>query len=423
MSTPNADALATARRDLVGIVARLAESPWLTDTLARWGDEAQHVADQLDAFREADQLRTQSSKGIQATAAQEIVEVLASLPEAPDSTTGLSLLASATNRLPQEVGRDRRRALRIPAVLTQAASGYGRESDVLPRLAGRIVGSSVQYSLLPQLGPEYDEYGGEFLASALPVELYQTPGRGAPLDIRLGLNAILDVSPEQRRGVPVSLKTTSWGFVVKRIYPKTKHYRATNLWPGLARAIQKLKTDPRWDLPVSNGKGGWELVRVVTVPRHPMTGHKSERVSFVVTLPQASKRGGVTARDILNESGAKSSAALALASGLPIIWDRPGSLRVPGADGRYLQNADPSAYPPLTLRGVVSLMYPGGPPKRKRWRQLLDEARRLLDWLADRGYARWDRTSGGKRRIMPGANWPGWTIAQRAEIRALGPPR
>ena len=38
------------------------------------------------------------------------------------------------------------------------------------------------------------------------------------------------------------------------------------------------------------------------------------------------------------------------------------------------QVENPAACPLLTLRSVVSLMYPGGPPKRKRWRELAEEA-------------------------------------------------
>ena len=318
---------------------------------------------------------------------------------------------------PRPVHPERRRAGRLPASLSQLADGYGRGRDVLPRLAADVTGGAVQYSLLPQLGGPVDEYAGEWLASALPVELYATRGRGAPLDIRLGLEAILSVRPEDRRGHPVALGPWPWKRWLERVYPGRKaSSNATRVWPGLQRALEALRTDSRWWLPVSNGMGGWEAVHVVAPIRVPLTGHPSERVAFAVTLDAAGRRGGVTDRRLIREAGAKSTAALGLVSGLPLVWDRPGDLRQSEA-GRWMQNADPRAYPLIALRGVVSLMYPGGPPKRKRWPQLLDEARALLDWLAAEGYATWTREPGG-RRIMPGPDWPGWRPEQRPLIEA-----
>ena len=320
---------------------------------------------------------------------------------------------------PRIIHPERRRSGRLPARLAQVADGHGRSGDVLPRLAGAVAGGAVQYSLLPSLGGPVDEYAGEWLASALPVELYLTRGRGAPLDIRLGLEAILSVRPEDRRGHPAALGPWPWKRWLERVYPGRKaSSNATRVWPGLQRALGCLRTDSRWWLPVANGQGGWEAVHVVAPIRVPLTGHPSERVTFAVTLDNAARRGGVTDRRLIREAGAKSTAALGLTSGLPLIWDRPGDLRAKEA-GRWEQNADPRAYPLIALRGVVSLMYPGGPPKRKRWPSLEGEARALLDWLADRGYVTWTREPGG-RRIMPGPSWPGWRPEQRPLI---GPPK
>ena len=122
---------------------------------------------------------------------------------------------------------------------------------------------------------------------------------------------------------------------------------------------------------------------------------------------------------MIAEAGALSTPALALTSALPVVWDRPGDTRreAGARDWEYAEN--PGAYPLVALRAVVSLMYPNGPPKRKRWPQLKAEARALLDWLAERGYATWTREPGG-RRIMPGPNWPGWKPHQRPLI---GPPK
>lgn len=409
----NREAREVADRNPVALTARLAALPWLAEQLAplRVG-----VADALDvvARRGIHAGRPDIDEGWQLHVARWAVEELAKRP----GGDGLSLLAAAMVRLlPRKVRRARGNAGRYPAVLAQARDGFGRARDVLPPLSGRVIGDTVQYSLIPDLG-EYDEYGGEFLVSALPVALYETPGRGAPLAMRIALESILDVRTRDRDGRTVTLEGP-WGKVVDAIYPG-RYYHRGKLFPGLQRALEELKRDPRWtDIPVANGKGGWEAWHVVDPVRRPLTGHKSEVVRFAVSLPASGKRGGIADRQLVREAGAKSLPALALATGFPILWDNPDELRahVGGKGWEQLDRID--AYPLLSLRAVVGLMYPDGPPKRKRWPVLLDEARKLLDWLAAREAVTWQRDWGG-RRIMPGAKWPGWTADQR---KLIAPPK
>ena len=254
----------------------------------------------------------------------------------------------------------------------------------------------MQYSLLPGLGPDFDEYGGEFLASVLPVELYTTRGRGAPLDIRIALEAIFDGIGRGRYGGLIP--AVPWGHLLGRIYPGAKVSRdARKAWPGLRHALDQLEKGPQWSLPIANGRGGWEGWRVVTPNPRPLTGHPSERVGFTVTLPDTvnPKHGSIHDRRVIAEAGAMSTPALALTSALPVVWDRPGDTRREAGARAWEYAENPGAYPRLSLRAVVSLMYPGGPPKRKRWPQLKAEARALLDWLAERGYATWTREPGG----------------------------
>ena len=342
--------------------------------------------------------------------------VVEALHERDAGEDGLTLLAWGVERVSRTVKRARGNAGRYPAVLAQARDGFGRARDVLPPLSGRVNGDTVQYTLIPDLG-EYDEYGGEFLVSALPVALYETPGRGAPLAMRIALECILDVHPRDRDGRTVTLEGP-WGKVIDAIYPGRK-YKRTASFPGLQRALAELRADPRWIIPVANGKGGWEGWHVVAPVRWPLTGHKTEVARFAVTLPASGKRGGVVDRQLVRVAGTVSTPALALATGFPVLWDNPDELRanVEGKGWEQLDRID--AYPLLSLRAVVSLMYPDGPPKRKRWPALLDEAGKLLDWLAERGAVTWRRDRGG-RRIMPGPDWPGWTTDQR---RLIEPPR
>lgn len=364
--------------------------------------------------------KAKQKKGAEATLVRMVGQWAADVADLlPDRMEDLrrivTLLAWGVERAGKALRRHRSADVRYPTVLTQGRNGFGREAHTLPPLIGRRAGGAVQYSLLPGLGPEYDEYGGEFLASVLPVELYTTRGKGAPLDIRMGLEAIFDALGRGRSGG--RLDPVPWRHLLGRIYPGRKVSRlARARWPGLNRALDLLEKDDRWRLPVANGRGGWEGWRVVSPYLRPLTGHPSERVGFTVTLPDTvnPRHGSIHDRPVIAAAGAVSTQRLALTTALPVLWDRPGDLRRE-VRGEWRQVANPAAYPLLSSRGVVSLMYPGGVPKRKRWRELEDEARTLLDWLASEGYATCTREPGG-RRIMPGARWPGWAEAQRKLI-------
>ena len=50
--------------------------------------------------------------------------------------------------------------MRFPSALTQARDGFGT-GDTLPPLVGTHAPGGLQYSLLPGLGPDYDEYSPE----------------------------------------------------------------------------------------------------------------------------------------------------------------------------------------------------------------------------------------------------------------------
>lgn len=409
--------------DPVALVKRIAaDGYWLESRLRAWTDrDWTDSREALDAlFLAANLARVRLGREpLSAEAAAGMLDALAALPEAPDSTSGKTLLEVALKRPPPppKVRRHRSADVRYPTVLTQGRSGFGREAHHLPPLIGRRSGGAVQYSLLPGLGPDYDEYGGEFLASVLPVELYTTRGKGAPLDIRMGLEAIFDALGRGRAGGRVP--AVPWRHLLERIYPgaKVSGY-ARRAWPGLNRALDLLEKGNRWSLPIANGKGGWERWRVVVPAPRPLTGHPSERIGWTVTVPDTINPalGSIHNRHIIQAAGAVSTQRLALTSGLPVLWDRPGDLRRE-VRGEWQQVDNPAAYPLLSLRSVVSLMYPGGVPGRKRWRELEDEARNLLDWLATVGYATWTTEPGG-RRIMPGADWPGWTAEQRKLIEA-----
>ena len=356
-------------------------------------------------------------------------------PLAPIVRAWLAWKADPRNK---RIARHRAADVRFPSALTQARDGFGT-GDTLPPLAGTRAPGGSQYSLLPGLGPDYDEYSGEFLASVLPIELYTTRGKGAPLDIRIALEAIFDGIGRGRHGGRVP--AVPWGHLLGRIYPgrKVAGY-AKSAWPGLQNALDQLELGDQWRLPFANGKGGWEGWRVVVPNPRPLTGKPRERVGFTVTIPDTAnpRHGSIHDRRMIAKAGALSTPALGLTSGLPVVWDRPGDTRreVGARDWEYVEN--PGAYSLMTLRGVVSLMYPGGPNAsgkwgNKRWSEVKAQARALLEWLAGYRpvpgkpkapkqpvgpqYIRVVPEPGGFR-IAPGRDWPGFRAHQRKLIEA-----
>ena len=121
---------------------------------------------------------------------------------------------------------------------------------------------------LPGFGP-FDDPG----APALPLTLYQlgedTPhhggGRGAPLALRLFVEAVLAVGLADRRdGQPVALNIPLRE-LLSRLYPGPRRPRPNEYWPRLMRAAAALDTmDARipWHDPTT-GRGG--LRRVVSM--------------------------------------------------------------------------------------------------------------------------------------------------------------
>ena len=119
------DALA----DPLGTAERLAVLPWLADKLDAWADpwtmdptpsvapkaaewwagEVRtylfHLSPDFEALAERSRVSAAERKAMRAESAGRLIEALAALPEAPDSESGLSLLAAAIAELPRPTGR------------------------------------------------------------------------------------------------------------------------------------------------------------------------------------------------------------------------------------------------------------------------------------------------------------------------------
>lgn len=244
--------------------------------------------------------------------------------------------------LPREVAAERRDDPVFPAVLTMTAPERGRRKS-LPLLG-----------LLPDSGPrQLPMFGGEFQAAAFPVGMYRTAGGGAPLALRLLLRAVLDTPLAERAG-PVYMPRTPWRDVVRELLPRGCHVR--NQWPGLLRGLESLNADPRFLVPILTGAGGYVGRRVALATEQPLTGHVSEWVRFLVHLPDGSDRGPIADRRTWFLAAAHSTARFALATGLAVLWDRPGATRVkPASRAPFVQSADFDRYKVLTRRELASL--------------------------------------------------------------------
>ena len=179
--TANAEALAAVNADPVAMAERLAVLPWLADRLAEWPDPwesntpptvdgpdgprvhpawlAGGAGDHLAQVRIADRMGVRNPEGLRRNAARWAVDKLADLPEAKDSTSGLSLLAAAVERLPKPVKRHRASDVRYPSALVQTREGFGT-GDTLPPLIGTRTPGGIQYSILPGPGGDPRNAGG-----------------------------------------------------------------------------------------------------------------------------------------------------------------------------------------------------------------------------------------------------------------------
>ena len=200
---------------------------------------------------------------------------------------------------------------------------------------------------------------------ALPLALYDLGdpkfsrggGRGAPLALRLFVEAVLAV-PYERRGLDqaVTMNVTLRDLLA-RLYPGRRPSPA-EYWPRLMAAVEALDLmDARipWVDP-ETGRG--ELRRVVSIggiPRGP--GALDDNVRFVVDLPPGSGDGPVVSRN-LGAWGVRSAPAYNALLNLSYRWFDPGVNRYPVGRGHYVQSQDPASYPELDDADVVAITRP-----------------------------------------------------------------
>ena len=202
---------------------------------------------------------------------------------------------------------------------------------------------------------------------ALPLALYDlgagptiSPGRGAPLALRMFVESVLSVPMQEReKGQPVAMSVSLREFL-KWLYP-TRTPSPAEYWPRLMAAVEALDSwDARVPLYDPQTKRN-ELRRVVSVggiPRGP--GALDESVRIIVDLPPGSGNGPQVSNN-LRLWGVKSAPAYRLLINLAYQWHNPGVTKIPVGKGkarRWVQVDDPERYPTITDADLVFLTFP-----------------------------------------------------------------
>ena len=249
---------------------------------------------------------------------------------------------------------------------------------VIPaRLAMANTSSNPRLLFSPAAHTEYGPDGKQLVmpgfdsadtpSPALPLALYDlgagptiSPGRGAPLALRMFVESVLSVPMQEReRGQPVAMSVSLREFL-KWLYPSRTPSPA-EYWPRLMAAVEALDSwDARVPLYDPQTKRS-ELRRVVSVggiPRGP--GALDESVRIIVDLPPGSGNGPQVS-DKLRLWGVKSAPAYRLLINLAYQWHNPGVTKIPIGKGkarRWVQADDPERYPVIADDDLVFLTFP-----------------------------------------------------------------
>ena len=230
---------------------------------------------------------------------------------------------------------------------------------------------------------------------ALPLALYDlgagptiSPGRGAPLALRMFVESVLSVPMQEReRGQPVTMSVSLREFL-KWLYP-TRTPSPAEYWPRLMAAVEALDSwDARVPLYDPQTKRN-ELRRVVSVggiPRGP--GALDESVRIIVDLPPGSGNGPQVS-DNLRQWGVKSAPAYRLLINLAYQWHKPGVTIIPVGKRKarhWVQVNDPDRYPYIKDDDLVALAFPSSAVQNRR--VLLQRTKSVVTQLWESGELR-----------------------------------
>ena len=315
---------------------------------------------------------------------------------------------------PRDTPANTRRDPILPAPLImvhkdhQQARLFSRPGHTVTRADGQ--------AYMPGFGPG-EEYGPK--QPVLPLALYdlgirnaEKRGRGAPLALRMFVEAVLSVPLLERKldiyGFGHTVEPLTLRSILPWLYGEkgAREYRPSTHWPRLLEAFRALESHEAripWE-DTKTGQGG--SMRVVTPVVIPREGRLDDYVQFSVRLPPGSELGPLIDRLALRAAGLKSAPAYRLLLGLSFLWHNPGRLIRPvGGNGPYRQVRKEELYPPVSDVELVQLAYPtGGRVTDSARRKRRYDARKALAFLEQIGFCQRNPEGG----IMPGPSWAGW---------------
>ena len=246
------------------------------------------------------------------------------------------------------VHTDRRRIVPSRIAMFDAPKGDSRG-----RLFARPPPKAEQMPVFPT-----GTHDGEYITPALPLALYElgapkgASGSGAPLALRLFIEAILAAPLASRGDGPIALTEVPLRFLVDRLYPNRRPKPGAYV-PLIERATMQLASRAaavRWDDGV--------LRNVVVITSWPE--HLDDPVRIIVDLPPGAGDGPQVS-DRLHRYGPKRGLHYRTLLNLAYWWHEPGRTTVPtskrpGAPWVFVD--DPSRFRVLSDDELVSLVFP-----------------------------------------------------------------
>ena len=310
----------------------------------------------------------------------------------------------AWQQRPNPIKRNKRPARTMPTGVSMARNrkGFLPPWYVNPHEGGQLA--------LPGLGPDVQDLP----TPVLPLILYdlgvgrgvERRGRGAPLALRVWVEAVLSVSLPDRRHVDGA---ATLEFPLKAIYPngipkQVEYYpRLEAAQEALARREAKIP----WENPTTKQQGARHIVLINDI----VTG-RNPHLRVIVDLPPGAITGP-TVSPRLAHWGVTAAPHYRALLGLAYRWWEPGRTHYPVGSGHnryWIETQDPKRYSKVTDAEVVALVNPTS--TRAQQRNLISESWRVLRDLVAAGEARYI-----DGRLMPPATLP--RIPRRHALKRL----
>jgi len=300
----------------------------------------------------------------------------------------LHALVRSWQRRPKLVQRNKRLARTMPTGVSMAKDrkGFLPPWYINPYEDGQLA--------LPGFGPDVQDLP----TPALPLVLYdlgvgrgvEQRGRGAPLALRIWVEAVLSVNLSDRRHINGA---ATLEFPLKAIYPNGIPKRV-EYYPRLEaaqEALAKREAKIPWEEPTTKQQGARHVVLINDI----VTG-RNPHLRVIVDLPPGAITGP-TVSPRLAYWGVTAAPHYRALLGLAYRWWKPGQTHYPVGSGRnryWRETQDPKRFGKVTDPEIVALVNPTS--TRAQQRNLISESWHVIHDLVAAGEARY--TDG---RLMP----------------------